>query len=341
MSQIHLTDSERAQALVRLGYSLREAEFLTLAALHGGYFLRRQYCRFLGSGSAALLIEKLLTLGHGQATTYARQQPIYHLCARPFYAAIGQEDNRNRRLRQPITIKNKLMGFDFVLQHLGFRYLATEQDKIAYFCGDLALRREFLPTKRYAASAASGQPPSERYFVEKFPIFLDKSSAPAAPPVVAFCFVDEGCATVSGFSTFLRQYAGLFRRLREYRVVYVAGKDGHFEAARAFWQRFSLGLPEADSLSVDEADLPRLLAHFEMRFLFEAREWASFDRAKLIRFREGEREFSGERYAVLYRRWVAGGRQPSALCSAESRPAPQAHGSFETCRLEENYDFFG
>src|SRR5689334_1466191 len=129
MAQVRLTNEERIQALERLGYSEREAAFLCIAALHGGYFLRRQYAQFLGKsvgGTAAALIEKVLTKGHARGTTFAAGTHIYHLCARPFYAAIGQEDNRNRRLREPATIKNKLMGLDFVLTRPEHLYLATE-----------------------------------------------------------------------------------------------------------------------------------------------------------------------------------------------------------------------
>ena len=60
MSQIPMTNSDRINVLEQLGYSEREAAFLNLAALHGGYFLRRQYCEFLGKevgGTAASLIE--------------------------------------------------------------------------------------------------------------------------------------------------------------------------------------------------------------------------------------------------------------------------------------------
>src|ERR1051325_6119720 len=133
MSQIRLTDSERRDGLTRLGYTSREAAFLCLAALHAGYFLRRQYAQFLGtsmSGQVAALIEKVLANGHAEATTFAGDIHIYHLCARPFYAVLGQEDNRNRRTRQPATIRKKLMALDYVLAHPDHRYLATEQEKL-------------------------------------------------------------------------------------------------------------------------------------------------------------------------------------------------------------------
>jgi hypothetical protein len=94
MAQIRLTIPERIQALQRLGYGPRESDFLHLAALHSGYFLRRQYCRFLGKaagGTAAALIEKLLNQGHVKGTTFAGNVHIYHLNARPFYAALGRK----------------------------------------------------------------------------------------------------------------------------------------------------------------------------------------------------------------------------------------------------------
>src|SRR5262245_16778944 len=118
MSQILMTDAERHYALRRFGYTEQESAFLCLAALHGGYFLRRQYAQFLrrhDGGTVTQLIEKTLALGHTKASTYRQKIQLYHLCARAFYTALGQADNRNRRRHQTDAIKNKLMGFDFVL----------------------------------------------------------------------------------------------------------------------------------------------------------------------------------------------------------------------------------
>lgn len=50
------THDVRCQALEMLGYTPRQAQFLVLVALHGGYFLRRQYVAFTGTphGQAAV-----------------------------------------------------------------------------------------------------------------------------------------------------------------------------------------------------------------------------------------------------------------------------------------------
>ncbi len=113
MTQLAMTNLERQAALERFGYSEREAHFLCLAGLHSGYFLRRQYVDFLGGqdgGNVTQLIEKVLDLSHAEAATYRANTHIYHLSARPFYAALGQEDNRNRRRKELFTIKAKLMA---------------------------------------------------------------------------------------------------------------------------------------------------------------------------------------------------------------------------------------
>jgi hypothetical protein len=103
-----MTDSERIKALQVLGYNDREAGFLCLAALHSGYFLRRQYYAFASveSGKAALLLEEnLLDKRHAKVISFARGTQLYHLCSRPFYHALQEGDNRHRRSGAPLSIK--------------------------------------------------------------------------------------------------------------------------------------------------------------------------------------------------------------------------------------------
>ena len=332
--------TERIEALTHFEYSEREARFLCLAALHGGYFLRRQFAAFSGKsvgGSAAALIEKALNRGHVQATTYAAHQHIYHLCARPFYAAIGQEDNRNRRTRQPATIQQKLMAFDYVLAHPEYDYLATEQEKLDYFTGVLQLDSALLPTKRYCSRGKT----TERYFVEKYPLFLMPPSQAAVPAAPCFGFVDDGLASISAFATFLHQYAPLWSHLREFQVTYIAARPSLFGAASDFFERFTSRVLCARTPR-DEAVTARLLAHFEARSLYESRQWAAFDRAKLIRLRDERHEFSGEKYETLYLHWKRGGTTAvrTFLTPAEG-PAQPPVAMFQTCHLDQNYDLFG
>jgi len=345
MSQIVLTTAERSEALQRFGYNEREASFLCLAALHSGYFLRRQYGEFLGrqdGGSITQLIEKTLDAGHVRVATYRANTHIYHLAARPFYAALGQEDNRNRRPKEPSTIKAKLMALDFVLRSPDGSYLATEQEKVDYFSSALQLEKSALPAKRYA----SGGRITERYFVEKYPIFLHPSAQSAAPPVVSFCFIDEGSAGISGFTTFLDRYGNLLRRLRESCLLYVAATSTHFEAAEKVFGSFCGGGREQSGPDPTALLTDRMLEHFEARQFYETERWETFDRAKLIRLRDERAWFSGPENQALYELWKREGRAAVAqILERKDRRSGAICGSvscrFSTVLLEHSYDLFG
>lgn len=341
MSQLILTNHERKAALEAFGYTEREAHFLCLAALHGGYFLRRQYASFRrgpDGGNVTQLIEKVLDLGHAEADTYKANVHIYHLAARPFYAALGQEDNRNRRRKELVTIKGKLMGLDFVLAHPDKEYLATEQGKCSFFQDVLHLELQHLPSKKYASQGR----PAERYFVEKYPIFYSPSPQPACPPVVSFCFVDPGLFGVVAFETFLSHYSDLFAHLRVFAVIYVAAKEVLFAKARSTFERFASGRPAATDWIGLHGSVAKILEHFEARRLFEAKEFASFDRAKLIRFRDQHEEYSGPEIEALYERWKAGERVDWPTNSGPKQDPPRSNlGRFSTYLLEHSYDLFG
>src|SRR5437867_2213647 len=130
---------EAIESLQRLGYTPDEAGFLYLAAVHSGYFVRRQFSEFLDQprgGTAARLVEKLMQTRHVEVSNFRSNRLIYHIRAKQIYNRLGQTDNRNRREKAPLTIKRKLMCLDFVLAHREERYLATESEKVSYFAGE-------------------------------------------------------------------------------------------------------------------------------------------------------------------------------------------------------------
>src|SRR5881397_1909280 len=142
-----MTTPERIAALQNFGYDADEAHFLCIAALHSGYFLRRQFLAFMRRSRGwrdSLLIDRLKTNQHCRITMYRQNRMVYHLAAKPLYDALDERDNRNRRERQPSTIKNKIMGLDFVLDHPQHQYLATEREKLDHFLGILQIPREEL-----------------------------------------------------------------------------------------------------------------------------------------------------------------------------------------------------
>ena len=111
---------DRCHALEMLGYTARQAQFLVRVALHGGYFLRRQYVAFTGTrhGQATVrFLARCVAREHVRVLPYGRDGHVFHLSARPLYAAIGEEDNRNRRPAEWDAVLRKLMTLDFVLAH--------------------------------------------------------------------------------------------------------------------------------------------------------------------------------------------------------------------------------
>src|SRR5262245_6834039 len=185
------TQQERIARLEQLGYTEREAAFLVLAALHSGYFLRRQYQEFLGTKPGypdSSLVERAIRKGHAESLPSLLKTLVYHLSSRPFYNAIDDRDNRHRRARPPFAIKVKLMALDYVLAERGRPFLATEDEKVGFFTTKLGVPIHALPTRVYRSRTSGSL--TRRHFVEKFPISIDTSATESS--CVSFSYVDEG-----------------------------------------------------------------------------------------------------------------------------------------------------
>ena len=341
MSQITLTNDERIQSLMRFGYVEREAAFLCLVALSGGFFLRRQYCQFTqtGTGGAAtVLIEKLIQKDHGRAVTGFGNLRVHHVSARPIYAAIGQENNRNRRERAPVAMKNRLMSLDFVLDYPAHTYLMTEQDKVSYFTRTLGIDTAELPVKSFRSPGIADS--TSRFFIDKYPIFLPANAGEAAG--VSFTFIDEGIVTTSRFETYLHQYERLFTRLARLELVYVAAWDSPFLGAAKAFQDFLAGggRPYPNRLGV--ANPTRLGGYFTSRQSWEMGQLNSFGKQEIIQLRNDREEFSGPFYEGLYGRWKSLGDEAFQEAFGDRRPIiDPSRARFSTCLLQHNYDVFG
>lgn len=343
MSAHSITAVDRIAALKKFGYSEPEASFVCLAALHGGYFLRRQFAQFLGcrdGGALTQLVQKVLALGHGRASTWRQNTHLYHLCARRFYTALGEPDNRNRRSHAWAQVKTKIMALDFVLANRPHSYLATEQEKLDYFTGTLHIDRAALPAKRYRS--ASSEVTTTRYFVDKFPVSLALAAHPqaGAQVLVTFSFVDEGTVGLSRFETYLAQYRALFEALSTFQLIYVAATDVHFEKARVIFERFRTR-EASESSNGPGFDIDRLLTYFKLRGLYEMHQFSAFDRSQLIRLRDAREAFSTPETEALYCIWRAGGDDAvrERLVQKRRVPAP-IQGVFSAELLSHDYGLF-
>lgn len=304
------------------GYTEDEARFLYLVATHSGYFSTRQYLAFTAAKSgekSMAFTQKVLGKGHATARLLLRNGRVYHLFSRLVYRAIARENLRNRREHSVEHIRTKLALLDFVLRHRDYCYLETEADKVDYFCGQLGLSRALLPAKRYAG--AIRQKTTERYFVDKFPLFFVPESCP--PPVVTFSFVDPGLLSVASFETYLLAYGSLFSALPSLRFVYIATRPTHFASARSVFLTMMRRAPNSDP--GDE-----VLRYFRLRKLWEAKQYGNLNNDDLEFLNRATKRFDDAPTDIRYHQWVLG-RVSSDAVRAEFRDlAPRQEANFDT-----------
>ena len=166
---------------------------------------------------------------HVRVLPYGRQGHVFHLYARPLYAAIGEEDNRNRRPAEWDAVLRKLMTVDFVLAHPTARFWATEAEKVALLRERL-IPEAVWPHRRYASRRLGGLT-TIRYFVDKMPWYQVGDDAR-----LWIAYVDTE-RTLQGFETFLDQYRALLASLPS-GVTYVAPTVWHGAIQAAFTKTF-------------------------------------------------------------------------------------------------------
>jgi hypothetical protein len=230
-----MTYDERTGALERFGYTPRQARFLTIAALHSGYFLSRQYVAFTRRrhGMAAVgFIRRTLERGHAAVIEAPMMARLYHLGSKPFYAALDEIDNRNRRVHSAASIRRRLMTLDYVIAHPDDTFLMTEREKVAYFVDEQQVSKSTLPAADFPS--ADGRSTTTRFFVEKLPIAV----RPAGP---VFAYIDDDETTDGGFATFLERHRALFSALNgSVHVVFVTTVPRHVTRAETcFSERLS------------------------------------------------------------------------------------------------------
>ena len=295
-----MTHDERTEVLRRLGYTEREASFLTLVALHSGFFMRRQYQAFadgLRGGYENRLIRKALAMGHIERTVCTNRTELYRIVAREVYRAIGEPESRNRRVRTAQSIKARLMSLDFVLAHRWHRFLATSTEKLEYFRDELGLALDTFPIKRYRRSGSDVS--VRRYFVGHDPIYLPRPATDSRSRP-SFCFIDPGHLSIHGFESFIDRHRRLFVALGGVRVVYIAAEYRSLQRGRASFDRVADRLADPDSL------LPggKEGEYFRLRHLLETKQYNRLDKAKLDRLRDLARRYQTVETDERFRQWA-------------------------------------
>ena len=301
-------DYDPIPVLQSVGYTEREAAFLYLVALHSGYFLRRQYVRFIRRGRGALaeqFLRRATALGHIQSIACGQARFVYHLTSVDVYTAVGLAASHHRRLKGDAHIKSRLMVLDFVLDHLDDVVLDTGESKIRYFTQSFGLPESLFPKSRGVA------------FAEELPILVSQQQD------VLFTFFDEGVLSPSGFENFLLRYRAVFAALSGFELLYLSDSDQNFEhMSRIFASRF----PQAKALGVTTMT-PRGVDHF-LEYL-RARENADTQKPSLTLrdlavLHEGESIYTTLEHQALVSAWQIGSASVERIRQRFQQRGPRA-----------------
>ena len=237
----------RADALVQVGWTRREAEWLALVCLHSGVFLRSQYLAFIGRTNPALANRFVR-----RCRNHAVEQPwngsrlrICRISARRIYRTIGAEHVRHRRPAAPEVVLRRLLSLDYVLEHPHAAWLPTEDEKVTALTA-AGIDTELLPRRLYQGAVGA----QYRYFPHKLPLALDGRRA-------TFLFVQDEAETESAVRTWGGQHAALWATLaaagRAVEVVVVGRDPVRLAAADRVLDKWAATPPEAVLLSHQEA----------------------------------------------------------------------------------------
>ena len=290
-------DTVHIAALQALGYTEEEACFLYLVATHSGYFVARQFLAFAGvqwGKRTTLFWNKLQSHKHARTGSIPNHRAVYHLFARKLYRQLGRENLRNRRRHEVEYIQTRIAMLDFVLANPALFYLETEGDKLSLFCRDLNIEAKHLPSKTYLGRRTVQ--PTVRYFVDRFPMFLEEPQSPAR--IVTFSFIQGSEASLSAFVHHLQAYSPLFRELREFRFLYLSRIDAHFAKARELFH--ALVTVPLESNPADD-----LLRYFAIRKAWDLHQYGLLSEADLVFRNVSKERFAGERFEHFYRAWKA------------------------------------
>jgi len=288
--------SSQLNALKAFGYTEEEALFLYIVATHSGYFVARQFLGFTGAHwgkRTTTFWDKLHTQKHARTECFPKSGVVHHLFSRRLYRQIGRENLRNRREHEIEFIRQRIAIFDFVLANQERTYLEAEPEKVSYFCRQLKVPDHFLPAKTYHGQRTSQ--PTVRYVVDKFPMCLGNE---ASSPVVTFTYLQGDEASLTDFVHHLEAYLPLFRQLSEFRFLYVARTDSHFEKAKELFESLVTVPLESDAAK-------EILRYFQIRKGWDLKQYVSLTEGDLISRNDARRRFAGDRFEHLYRGWKA------------------------------------
>jgi hypothetical protein len=323
-------------ALCELGFTLREAEFLYLAAIHSGFFLQRQFDQFVGERTSGAFVLKAQRKGI-KAETCRRGAKLYHIQSCHIYAAAGVPESRNRQPHSHRTIATRLLALDFVLAHLDKHFLHTEQQKAEYLITTCNLGPRVLPTTVFRSS--KNQTTTYRSFPDNFPMFLTNGTPPT-PPLVTFTFVDNRTASITSFKTHLERYLKLFAALRQFNFIFISNSSLKFDSAQYYFYLRLWPVLLLPGLPSGLKDHEHLLRFFVLRNQWDDPQQRGNMPKEQVLLLSHYLSTYNEPYDALYENWHAQ-QTPAHASSSEVPPTPPNSPTFSTHLLKSKLSMFG
>src|SRR3954465_8307656 len=132
-----MTAEDRIKAIEEFGFTSRQARFLVTVLLHAGVCVPRQYATFAGTAyghNVTRFFDRLVQRGYATASHCLHNRAaLYHIHHQALYRAIGQPHSRYRRPVAARQAIDRLMILDAVITNPELVWLATEDEKIAFF----------------------------------------------------------------------------------------------------------------------------------------------------------------------------------------------------------------
>ena len=281
------------------------AEWLAVAALHAGCFLRTQYCDYCGvrRQRAAETVASLIT--QNLVVEIPGDDGLGLLCRitnKRVYRVLGIANVRHRRLDSWRYMCHRLLSLDYVLDHPGLPWLPTEGEKLACF-ERLGVARADLPYREYGGVVGT----TRRYFANKHPIAVDSSEKSAV-----FVYADSDERSPKGLRGWRKEHAQLWSRLHEQgfqlSIVHAGRNPELTRSVRNVFQGWSRDAASEEELARMKRELVRLEDALENHDDHVLDEYGGFSRAlsyagKLEGRLEEKIEVAG--YRATYDVWLS------------------------------------
>ena len=319
-----MTFDERVHAVLKKGFTERQARFLTTVMLHTGVCVPRQYARYCGivhGAKTRKFFAKLVRLHYASMYDCRHNRArIYHLNQRALYAAVGEADNK---LRRPLTLNHaiqRLRVLDAIVEDPEVIWLGTTEDKANHLTALTGIKPEDLPH----VTVGVGQRRRARYFPDPLPISIHLSGR----GVLVYVVLDP---TLNDFRLFLERHSAVLRALPAWTVRVVVPPQFSDLAQRVKQAFFTqLAMPALG---------PEDIAAVRQRFENVRTQHYRFDFGPTDHHVENRDLLAAPKYHVLFKLWKKEGDAAlTGLASGAIQDAVQAGaGRIETLELGHRY----